>query len=182
MGVSSVMDGKNENDEPQTNLTFSCNALLVVIRACSYSPETQSEFVAHHLGPRLSEDHPEVKIFMFDHNKDHAVTWISYLLNETNPASKYVSGTAYHWYAGGMDRLLDGAVGSPNMHRLQKKLEALNVSKDHIVLGSEACHCPYTGYAGGNIEIYWARAERYAHTVLADLMAGSNGWVEWNLV
>ena len=81
-----------------------------------------------------------------------------------------------------MDRLLDGAVGSPNMHRVQKKLEALNVTKDHIVLGSEACHCPYTGYAGGNIEIYWARAERYAHAVLADLMAGSNGWVEWNLV
>lgn len=68
------------------------------------------------------------------------------------------------------------------MHRLQHKLDALNVSNNHIVLGSEACHCPYTGYAGGELEVYWARAERYGHTILADLMAGSNGWVEWNLV
>lgn len=81
-----------------------------------------------------------------------------------------------------MDRLLDGAIGSPNMHRLQAKLEALGVKKKHIVLGSEACHCPTTGYAGGDPDIYWARAERYAHTILADLAAGSNSWVEWNLV
>ena len=80
------------------------------------------------------------------------------------------------------DRLLDGAVGSPNMHRMQHTLDSLNVSQEHIILGSEACHCPYTGYAGGDINIYWARAERYGHTILADLMAGSNGWVEWNLV
>jgi glucosylceramidase len=151
---------------------------------------------------------------MFDHNKDHVITWAEEILNETHPSSKYVSGTAYHWYAGGMvsrtlqvlsparyerrnyslfcflniftrplqDRLLDGAVGTPNLHRLQGKLDALNVSKQHVILGSEACHCPYTGYAGGDIEIYWSRAERYAHTILADLAAGSNGWVEWNLV
>lgn len=110
------------------------------------------------------------------------VTWAKTILNQTNPSSKYVSGTAYHWYAGGMDRLLDGAVGSPNMHRMQAELQALNVSEDHVVFNSEACHCPYTGYAGGDIDTFWARAERYAHTILADLAAGSNGWVEWNLV
>lgn len=81
-----------------------------------------------------------------------------------------------------MDRLLDGALGIPNMHRLQDNLKKYGVKKDHIVFGSEACHCPTTGYAGGSIDIYWARAERYAHTILADLAAGSNGWVEWNLI
>jgi glucosylceramidase len=65
---------------------------------------------------------------------------------------------------------------------MQQTLGSLNVSDQHIILGSESCHCPYTGYAGGEIETYWARAERYGHTILADLMAGSNGWVEWNLV
>lgn len=68
------------------------------------------------------------------------------------------------------------------MHRLQKTLGELAVGKDHVVLGSEACHCPYTGYAGGDIEVYWSRAERYAHTILSDLAAGSNGWVEWNVM
>ncbi|KAL3922155.1 MAG: hypothetical protein SGILL_002357, partial [Bacillariaceae sp.] len=150
--------------------------------ACSYSPKAEADFVGYHLGPQLKKDHPDIKIFMFDHNKDHMPTWAKILLNPEHPSSKYISGTAYHWYAGGMDRLLDGAVGSPNMHRMQGVLKKMNVSDDHLVFNSEACHCPYTGYAGGDIENYWARAERYAHTILADLAAGSNGWVEWNLV
>ncbi|CAJ1946768.1 unnamed protein product [Cylindrotheca closterium] len=175
--------------------------------ACAYTPEAQADFVAYHLGPQLEKDHPDIKVLMFDHNKDHMITWAKLLLNETaHPSYKYIDGTAYHWYAGGMDRLLDGAVGSPNLHRFQSTLKDLfetktteqdvndtlpnetiatvapNQGKEHIILGSEACHCPYTGYAGGSIEVYWARAERYVHTILADLAAGSNGWVEWNLV
>ena len=150
--------------------------------ACSYSPKVEADFVGYHLGPQLKKDHPDVRIFMFDHNKDHMPKWAKILLNPDHPSSKYISGTAYHWYAGGPDRLLDGAVGSPNMHRMQGVLKKMNISDDHLVFNSEACHCPYTGYAGGDIEIYWSRAERYAHTILADLAAGSNGWVEWNLV
>ena len=68
------------------------------------------------------------------------------------------------------------------MHRFMSMLKYQNVSEDHLILGSEACHCPTTGYYGGDINVAWARAERYAHTILADLAAGSNGWVEWNLV
>lgn len=37
--------------------------------ACSYTPKTQADFIAYHLGPQLGKDHPDVKIFMFDHNK-----------------------------------------------------------------------------------------------------------------
>jgi glucosylceramidase len=84
-----------------------------------------------------------------------------------------------------MDRLLDGAQGIPNLHRLQSNLEKLLPKaqrENHILLGSEACHCPTTGYAGGDKEIYWSRAERYAHAILSDLAAGSNGWLEWNFM
>jgi len=102
-------------------------------------------------------------------------------MNQTN-AAEYVDGTSVHWYAGGMDRLLDGAVGQPNMHRLISRLNDMGTNPNHLVLGSEACHCPSTGYAGGDLKVAWARAERYAHTILADLAAGSNGWVEWNLI
>ncbi|VEU38487.1 unnamed protein product [Pseudo-nitzschia multistriata] len=150
--------------------------------ACGYTPETEADFVGYHLGPQLERDHPDIRIFMFDHNKDHLVTWAKTLLDKNHPSSNYITGSAYHWYAGGMDRLLDGAVGSPNMHRMQSELRRLDVPNDHLVFNSEACHCPYTGYAGGDIDVYWARAERYAHTILADLAAGSNGWVEWNLI
>jgi glucosylceramidase len=37
--------------------------------ACSYTPETQADFIGNHLGPQLEKDHPDVRIFMFDHNK-----------------------------------------------------------------------------------------------------------------
>lgn len=150
--------------------------------ACAYTEFTQSDFLMNHLGPELRLSHPDVKIFIFDHNKDHAPRWINHLLNESNPARQYVDGTAIHWYAGGMDRLLDGAQGNANFHRVLDDLDDLGVKNDHIVLGSESCHCPTTGYAGGDIGIAWARAERYAHTMLADLAAGSNGWVEWNII
>jgi glucosylceramidase len=150
--------------------------------ACAYDKYTQGEFIQYHLGPTLERDHPDVKLFVFDHNKDHAPDWITYLTNSTNPASNYIDGTAYHWYAGGMDRLLDGAVGSANMHRLMSDLKEQNAKSEHVVFGSEACNCPSTGYAGGDVHVGWARAERYAHTILADLAAGSNAWVEWNLL
>lgn len=147
--------------------------------ACVYTPDIESDFIAFHLGPKLSSDHPDVKLFIFDHNKDHGPTWMSTLLNSSNPASKFIKGTGIHWYAGGMDRLLDGAVGTPNMHKM---VASNSQRKEQIILGTEACHCPSTYYAGGDIDIGWARAERYAHTVLADLAAGSNGWIEWNLI
>ena len=39
-----------------------------------------------------------------------------------------------------MDRLLDGAQGAPNMHRMLSELDVMEVDKDHILLNSEACH------------------------------------------
>ena len=58
----------------------------------------------------------------------------------------------------------------------------MDIKRDHLLLGSEGCHCPSTGYAGGDLNIAWARATRNAHALLADLAAGSNGFIEWNLM
>lgn len=145
--------------------------------ACAYDKEVEREFVQNHLKPTIRADHPDLKIFIFDHNKDHAVEWTKAFFS----SKTVVDGTAYHWYAGGMDRLLDGGVGQANLHRL--RAAALEQEIDgYLLVGSEACHCPSTGYAGGDLKVAWARAERYAHTILADLAAGSNAWIEWNLL
>ena len=77
---------------------------------------------------------------------------------------------------------MDGAQGANNLHRTVSELNRMDVEKDHLLLGSEGCHCPSTGYAGGDLNIAWARATRNAHTLLADLAAGSNGFIEWNLM
>ncbi|GMH46406.1 hypothetical protein TrRE_jg2400 [Triparma retinervis] len=139
--------------------------------ACSFNTSTQLAFVSNFLGPTFRKDHSTVKILGFDHNKDHAVHWA----RELGDAGGNLDGIGYHWYAGGMDRLLDGGVGGPNMHRLREETTGL-------VLGTEGCHCPSTGYAGGELEVAWKRAERNAHAILADLGAGSAGSIEWNLI
>ena len=38
------------------------------------------DFVADYLGPTLAEDHPDVKILGFDHNKDNLVLWADALM------------------------------------------------------------------------------------------------------
>jgi glucosylceramidase len=150
--------------------------------ACAYDILSEGDFIANHLGPQLKSSHPNVKLFIFDHNKDHIVNWTTHLLANDHPAREYIDGTAFHWYAGGLDRLLDGAQGTANLHRTVSALDAMDVKKDHILFGSEGCHCPSTGYAGGDLNIAWARATRNAHALLADLSAGSNGFIEWNLM
>lgn len=149
--------------------------------ACAQTPITESNFVGYHLGPQLQKDHPNVSIIGFDHNKDHINTWVNELVG-TSPSAPYMSGTAYHWYAGGMNRLLDGALGAPNMHRTQALLDALGADPAHFLINMESCHCPYTGYGRGSMQDYWRRAERNIHAALSDLAAGSNAWLEWNFM
>jgi glucosylceramidase len=38
--------------------------------ACSYNESAEASFVADFLGPRMKADHPDVKILVFDHNRD----------------------------------------------------------------------------------------------------------------
>jgi glucosylceramidase len=152
--------------------------------ACAFSPQMQADFIQNHLGPVLRQAWPTTRLLAFDHNKDHINKWFDVLHNGTHTrAGEYIHGLAYHWYAGGMQRLLDGALGTANLHALQDRLQAHGLAAKHLVLGTESCHCPTTGYAGATgQETLVARAERYAHTILADLAAGSHGWLEWNLL
>ena len=39
----------------------------------NWTPETERDFLKSHLGPQLSKDHPNLKILIYDHNKDHVV-------------------------------------------------------------------------------------------------------------
>ena len=56
--------------------------------------------MADYLGPTLRSDHPDVKIFGFDHNKDHIKDWADVLLAEDSASKDFIDGIAYHWYSG----------------------------------------------------------------------------------
>ena len=152
--------------------------------ACSYDKQAQYEFILYHLGPVLREEHPDVYLFAYDFNKDRAPEWAQYLLTNTDVgeemASKYIDGIAMHFYGNTIDRQLDGKVGAANMH-VVKQIMTDSKSKKFLV-GTEACNCPSTGYNLQNKNLLFDRAERYAHVMLFDLAAGSQGWIEWNLL
>ena len=65
--------------------------------ACRYNASFMGHFVADYLGPRLKQDHPAVKIFAFDHNKDHVFSWARTLYADASVA-KWFAGIAFHWY------------------------------------------------------------------------------------
>ncbi|KAH8044091.1 glucosylceramidase [Aureococcus anophagefferens] len=85
------------------------------------------------------------------------------------PSGEIADGVAFHWYAGGLDRTLDGAVGHANV----RARDAL--PKGARLLPSEGCNCPASAtrtYCGPS----------YAHDILSDLALGACGWVDWNLL
>merc|ERR1712024_224607 len=59
---------------------------VAVWEACVYNPSQEMAFIAEQLGPVLKNDHPEVKILVFDHNKDHINKWAKALYN--NPQAE----------------------------------------------------------------------------------------------
>ncbi|MCX6233773.1 MAG: glucan endo-1,6-beta-glucosidase [Bacteroidetes bacterium] len=61
-------------------------------------PGEQLDFIKNHLGPKFESAGIDTKIIIYDHNWDNMSYAIS-ILNDPE-ASKYISGTAFHAYAG----------------------------------------------------------------------------------
>ncbi|CAM9330142.1 unnamed protein product [Chrysoparadoxa australica] len=141
--------------------------------ACVMNATFTADFVGKYLGPQIRADHPEVKIMVFDHNRDHLLGWAETVYGDPI-ASEYVDGMAFHWYFGGMDRGMDGSYGWGMLNRTREILP-----EGKFMLSSESCHCP--GVAT-DLDGEWYRAEHTAHDILSDLSSWTTGWVDWNLL
>lgn len=151
---------------------------------CYYNAQQEKDFVSNYLSPILKRDFEEsIQILGWDYNMKGALPYAQELLAtddiNTSPAVNLVDGIALHWYSDGPDEAgLWGANGSANVHRLNEQLSALNKQ----ILDTEACHCPSTGYALGDLNESWWRGERYAHAIMSRLASGSTGFIEWNMI
>jgi len=135
--------------------------------SCLWTPEYMANFVAEHLGPTLNATHPEIKIFGFDHNKDHVAEWADGLY-KNKTAADYFTGVAVHWY------------GGLNTENLQKAHE---VDPTKSILGSEACNCiGHVVLQQDGVASWWTRAERVSLDILEDLKWWAVGWIDWNLL
>jgi len=145
-------------NEPENNATW---------EGCLLTPQESNNFVEIFLGPELQTGHPEVKLFIFDHNKDTVYKWAKAAYN--NPMVKpYVDGVAYHWYMGdGFDQL----------KQIRKEFPQA------ALLASEATWERWRWKKGTTLaEGDWSFGEGYAHDIIGDLNAGSIGWIDWNLL
>ena len=69
--------------------------------ACAYDQTYEMDFINSYLGPTLHQNHPDVLILAFDHNKDHLLSWAETVMGgDTGPDGGYVDGMAFHWYTG----------------------------------------------------------------------------------
>jgi glucosylceramidase len=129
--------------------------------SCVYTAEEERDFVRDHLGPTLEKAGlGRVKIMIWDHNRDMLIHRVRVAYDDAE-ASKYIWGSAIHWYCA-------------------DKFENLELHHDlwpeKRILFSEGCQeaGPHTGE--------WPLAERYARSMINDLNRWVVGWVDWNVL
>ena len=130
--------------------------------SCTFTGAEEAEFVRDYLKPALScNGHSNVKINVWDHNKDIIVERLEETF-DVDDAENVIDGIGYHWYTG-------------------DHFEALKAVReqypDKELLFTEGC-VEYSRFDGSN---QLAHAEMYAHDMVGNLVAGTNGWLDWNI-
>ncbi|MBU3158462.1 glucosylceramidase [Clostridium frigoris] len=129
--------------------------------SCIYSSEEEGSFVRDYLGPVLKKEGlSNVKIYIWDHNRDIIVERVKGVLEDPETA-KYIYGVANHWYA------------SEKFENLSKVHE---MYPDKHILFSEGCQ--EEGLHLGS----WLTGERYARNMIGDFNNWQEGWLDWNLI
>lgn len=130
--------------------------------SCLYSPKEEIDFAMNYLYPTLRSNNLQTKILIWDHNKEKLFNRSKQELN-SNKALEAVAGIAYHYYSG-------------------DHFENIQLTHDSfpgkLLLHTEGC----TGYSKFNPNDEVHNGEIYGHDILGDLNAGSNGYIDWNLV
>lgn len=125
--------------------------------SCIYSPLEEAEFAINYLGPKLKKIHPDVDLYVWDHNRDIVIERVSpiYKLDK----SHLVKGTAIHWY------------DNEPYENLTKHHELF---PDRPMIHTEGCF-------GHHDEDDYSFAERYARNIMFDMNNNVTAFIDWNL-
>lgn len=130
--------------------------------SCRYSAEDEAILLKDFLYPTFKRSNISTKFLVWDHNKDDIVDRIKDTFIKFG-ALDYASGIAFHWYTGSYFENLE-------------KLHEMFPNK--LLIHSEGC----TGYSKFKPKDELFNAEMYADEIIGDLNAGSNAFVDWNLI
>lgn len=135
--------------------------------SCIYTAEEEALFVRDHLSPTLKKHGLDVKIILWDHNRDVIVRRVlsSFAVEGVRDL---VWGIGYHWYCS------DQSGNLSLVHAL---------APDKALFLTECCneiaHDSTTGrrsFVG-----LWEHGERYGKQIINDFNNYSEGWIDWNL-
>jgi glucosylceramidase len=130
--------------------------------------DEEIRFLGDHLGPALkAAGLGDKKVIVWDHNRDLLPQRAGTILSDPK-ARPYVWGVGYHWYE-------TWAKGEP-MHR---NLAAVHEAYPDVPL--LLTESSIEKYDAAQMQS-WSNGERYGSEILADLNAGSAGWVDWNML
>ncbi len=157
-----------------------------------FSPEEMTNFVQHHLGPKLEADGKgDLKILGYDQNREHLKDWVDVMFKD-EASSKYFAGTAIHWYASTYEVFPEELQYSHN--KAPKKLliqteacvdsEIPKWQDDKWYWSKEATDWGWDWAPEKDKHLHpkYAPVNRYARDIIGCLNNWVDGWVDWNMV
>ncbi len=127
-----------------------------VWESCVYTAQEEKDFVRDYLGPIFKTDGlSKIRIMIWDHNRGIMYQRVQAAYDDP-AASRYIWGTAFHWYVG------------QHFYNVRMVHDAF---PDKKLLFTE-------GSTGGT----WTDGYELAENVIEDLNNWANGWVFWNLL
>ncbi len=130
--------------------------------SCLYTAEEERDFVRDDLGPALwRHGLQHIRLFIWDHNRDRLFERARVVYDDPQ-AAQYVWGAAFHWYE--------------HPQRFDNVQRTHDAYPDKHLLFSEGTQ------EGGPHLGEWGLGERYAHAIINDLNAWTEGWLDWNLL
>jgi glucosylceramidase len=131
--------------------------------SCIFSAEEEREFVKNYLGPALhNAGMKDIKLLIWDHNRGIMYQRAQTVYDDPE-ASKYVWGTAFHWYTGN------------HFENVKMVREAF---PDKQALFTEGCTYPFDYKRLKE----WHWGEEYGRSIIHDLNNGTAGWLDWNVL
>ena len=156
-----------------------------------FTPDEMTNFVQHHLGPRLEKDSQDVKILGYDQNREHLKEWVDSMY-QSDASSNYFDGTAIHWYASTYDvftkDLQYAHSKAPNKYLIQTEAcvdSQIPVWKDDAwYWRKEATDWGWDWAQEKDKHLHpkYAPVNRYARDIIGCLNNWVDGWVDWNMV
>ncbi len=157
-----------------------------------FTPEEMTNFVQHHLGPKLEADGKgNLVILGYDQNRAGLKEWVDVMYKD-EASSKYFDGTAIHWYESTYDffpeDLQYAHQKAPNKYLIETEGcidDEVPVWKDDAWYWKKEATDWGWKWAPENqkhLHPKYAPFNRYARDIIGCLNNWVDGWVDWNMV